>query len=357
MSNDRTEEYLFVAELRKSVGLVSQNISDATKHDYIKKHERMKRLKKTPESAKCKNGFYAYRAALLYCTALEAKNSLKARDKAVYQSSEWQIAMSSLIRCKSIFDRYPPDPERKHCDTGSASFTWVDVRAHRANRGTFQPAPLNSKKRVLSRLRKIDNWHEKLFNQVTHVHKNAAAICYLTGARPSEIARGVTVHESGDTNNPMLTIQIKGTKLTAQTGQPERVLRIKVDSPEARYLLGQFNGTHSLFITTKPSNLTAAVIKAGKKAFPSLKVTVSPYVFRHAISAELKASAISEERIAQTLGHQATKSQQSYGHSAQASGSNNILAVAARLPVRLTHRHPNEVLRNFSSVPSLNYRP
>lgn len=357
MSTDRTEEYLLVVELRKSVGLVSQKISDATKNDYIRKYERMRRLKKTPESAKCKNGFYAYRAALLYCTALEAKNALNARDKAVYQSSEWQFAMSLLKRCKSIIDRYPPDPERKHCDTGSASFTWSDVRAHRTNCGTSQPVPIKSKKRVLSRLRKIDNWHEKLFDKITHVHKNAAAICYLTGARPSEIAKGVTIQKSGNTRNPMLTIQIKGTKLTAQTGQPERVLRIKADSPEARYLLGQFNGVQSLFITTNPANLTAAVIKAGKKAFPCLKMTVSPYVFRHAISAELKASAISEERIAQTLGHQATKSQQSYGHSAQASGSHNILAVAAELPVRLTHRHPNEVLWNCNFAPSPNYRP
>lgn len=357
MSTDRTEEYLLVVELRKSVELVSQNISDATKIDYIQKYERMMRLKSTPESALCRNGFYAYRAALLYCTALEVKNALKARDKAVYQSPEWQAAITSLKRCSAIFKRYPPDPERKHCDTGSASFTWMDVRAYRTSCGNSRPIPLRSKKRILSRLRKIDNWHEKLFDQITPIHKSASAICYLTGARPSEIARGVTVQKSGNSNNPTLTIQIRGSKLTAKTGQPERILRIKADSLEARYLLGQINGTNPFVVSTKPANLTAAVIKAGKKAFPGLKMTVSPYVFRHAVSAELKASSISEERIAQTLGHQATKSQQSYGHSAQAAGSHNILAVAAAIPVRLTHRHPDKVLWNCNSVPSLNYRP
>ena len=357
MSIDRTEEYLLVVELRKSIGLVSQNISDATKADYSKKYERMKRLKKTPESAKCKNGFYAYRAALLYCTAVEAKNALRTRDNSVYQSPEWQAAMTSLKRCSAILKRYPPDPGRTHCDTGSSSFTWMDVRAHRTNYGTSTPVLLNSKKRVLSRLRKIDKWHERLFDQITHAHKSAAAICYLTGARPSEIARGVTVRNSGNANNPMLTIQIQGTKLTAKTGQPERVLRIKGDSLEARYLLSQFDGTDLLCVVTKPANLTAAVIKAGKKAFPALKMTVSPYVFRHAISAELKASAMSEERIAQTLGHQATKSPQSYGHSAQALGSQNILDVTARLPVRITHRNPKELLAYCNSVPILNCRP
>lgn len=357
MSGDRTQEYCLVTELRKIVGQVGQDISESTKRDYIKKYERMKRQKTMPETAKCRNGFYAYRAALLYCTALEAKNALKARDKAVYQSPEWQTAIALLNRCKGIFDRYPPDPERQHWDTGTTSFTWRDVLEHKSQSKAYKAAPLRSKKRVLSQLRKIQNWHTKLFGQITSIHKNAAAICYLTGARPSEIARGVIVKKSGSADNPMLTIQINGTKLTSRTGQPLRVIQVKVDSEEALYLLGQCNDSQPLVIDTKPSNLTAAVIKAGKKAFPNLKETISPYVFRHAVSAELKASAISEERIAQTLGHQATKSQQSYGHSAQASGAHNcILAVAAKTPVRITHRHPQNIFR-VPSEPSLNYRP
>ena len=357
MSNDRTLEYLLVIELRKSIGQVGQSISEATKRDYIKKYERMKRLKTMPESSKCSNGFYAYRAALLYCTAIEAKNALKARDKAVYQSPEWQASITLLNRCKTIFDRYPPDPERQHWDAGSTSFTWRDVQAHQTQSKVCKSAPVQSKKRVLSKLRQIENWHAKLFEQITPIHRNAAAICYLTGARPSEIARGVTVKNLGNPDNPMLTIQINGTKLTAKTGQPERVIQVKADSTEALYLLSQCNGSQPFVINTKPANLTAAVIKAGKKAFPNLKQTVSPYVFRHSVTSELKASRISEERIAQTLGHQATKSQQAYGHSIQASGSHNILAVAAKIPVRLTHRHPQEILRVVSSVPSLNYRP
>lgn len=357
MSNDRTQEFLLVVELRKCLGQISQNISESTKCDYIKKYKCMKRMNRMPESSRCKNGFYAYRAALLYCTAVEASHALKCRDKAIYQGPEWQAAVIALQRCKAVFDRYPPDPDRRHWDSGSTSFTWVDVQAHRAKDKTCHPVPVRSKKRVLSKLRKIENWHAKLFDQITPIHQNAAAICYLTGARPSEIARGVTVQKSGTPDNPMLTIQINGTKLTAKTGQPERVLRVKADSPEGLHLLRQCNDSQPFVINTTPANLTAAVIKAGRKAFPTLKETVSPYVFRHAVSAELKASSASETRIAQTLGHQATKSQQSYGHSAQASGSHNILAVAAKIAVRLTHRHPQEILRVTSAVPSLNYRP
>ena len=357
MSNDRTQEFLLVVELRKSLGQISQNISESTKSDYIKKYKRMKRLNEMPESSRCKNGFYAYRAALLYCTAIEASHALKCRDKAIYQGPEWQAAVTALQRCKATFDRYPPDPERRHWDSGSTSFTWVDVQAHQTNSKVCKSAPVRSKKRVLSKLRKIADWHSKLFEHVTPIHRNAVAICYLTGARPSEIARGVTVKNTGTPYNPMLTIQINGTKLTTKTGQPERLLRVKADSPEGSHLLSQCNDSQPFVITTTPANLTAAVIKAGRKAFPNLKESVSPYVFRHAVSAELKASSASEVRIAQTLGHQATKSQQAYGHSAQASGSHNILAVAAKISVRLTHRHPQEILRVTSAVPSLNYRP
>lgn len=356
MSNDRANEYLLVVELRQRLGLVSQNISDTTKRDYAKKFERMKRMEKTPETAGSKKSYYAYRAALLYGISQEAKTALRARDKAPYLSDEWQAAMQVLQRCQAIFERYPPDPERAHQKNGSASFTWVDVQAHKAKACPQWSPTVKSKKRVLSKLSHIDDWHSKLFTQVTPVHKNAAAVCSLTGARPSEVARGVIVQVAGKPDAPYLLITIRGTKLTETSGQPERRMQIKINSPEAQHLLGQCQNGNPLTVITNPVNLTAAIIKAGKLAFPQLKMTVSPYVLRHSVSAELKASGISEERIAQTLGHQVTKSQQAYGHSAYGSGAHNILAVAASTPVRQTHRHP-DFLRLESHGPSVSYCP
>jgi hypothetical protein len=51
MSADRTNEYILVVEVRKSIGQVSKDISEATKSDYAKKFERMKRFGTTPENA------------------------------------------------------------------------------------------------------------------------------------------------------------------------------------------------------------------------------------------------------------------------------------------------------------------
>ena len=357
MNNDRTDEYSLVVEVRKYSGHVNKKISDATKRDYEKKYERMKRTGKTPESMDCKKSYYSYRAAILYCISQEAATALKLRDKSRFRSTEWQAAMQVLKRCKAVFDRYPPDPERIHRTSGSPSFTWADVRTKKFESNGNLSTTVKSKKRVLSKLRKIDDWHSKLFSQVTTIHKNAAAICSLTGARPSEIARGVIVRIAGESSDPHLIIMIRGTKLTDASGQPERVLRLKTNSPEAAHLLQQCQDGNFLTVGTHPANLTAAIIKAGRIAFPNLRMTVSPYVLRHSISAELKASGIDEEEIAKTLGHQATKSQQAYGHQAQASGSHNILAVAAKKAIRLTHRHPQEVLRVPTHTPSVRFRP
>ena len=357
MSNDRTSEYSLVVEVRKYAGQVSKNISDATQRDYAKKYERMKRTGKTPESTGSKKSYYSYRAALLYGVSLESATALKARDKSSFESKEWQAAMQVLQRCKAVFDRYPPDPERIHRTSGSPSFTWVDVQAQKENTLENWSPTVKSKKRVLSKLRKIENWHSKLFSKVTPIHKNAAAICSLTGARPSEIEKGVTVRVAGKADDPHLIIMIRGTKLTDTSGQSERVMRVKISSLEAAHLLRQCQDGSPLSVTTHPANMAAAIIKAGKIAFPNLQMTVSPYVLRHSVSAELKASGIGEEQIAKALGHQATKSQQAYGHQAQASGSHNILAVAAKTAVRLTHRHPQEVLRVSTDAPSVNFRP
>lgn len=355
-STDRSEEYGLVVSVRRHANEVNKNISEKSKLDYLTKYERMKRTDSTPETAGTKKAYYAYRAALLYGTALEVAAALRLRDKAEYGSNEWQAAMATIKRVAAIFERYPPDPQRTHREHGSPSFTWQAVADYKARTETGWSPSVKSKKRVLAKLKKIPDWHANLFERITPTHKNAAAICALTGARPSEIARGVTVKISGTQDRPTLTIQIRGSKLTARSGQPERTLRIRIDRPEAAHLFAQCQLLGALNVTTHPANLTAAVIKAGKKAFPNLRMTVSPYVFRHSVSSELKAAGVSEEHIAQALGHQATKSQQAYGLPVYATGHVSITAVAAATPVRLTHRHPNELFRSPTAVPVISYR-
>jgi integrase len=349
---DRNAEYLLVRELRKIITGVSQKVSEKTQRDYLQKHERMKNTDSTPENiAGTKKAYYAYRAALLFGTSADAREAFRARDMAVYGSDEWKAAISVLHRCNGIFTRYPPDPERQHRENGSASFMWEGIKSNKLKTVTGWSATIASKKRILSKLRKIPDWRSKLFEQVTPKHQDAAALCAITGVRPSEIARGVNVRLSNDADGQRLIITISGSKITANSGQPVRILRVKIDSAEARHLANNAaNGT--LNIVTHPANLCAAIIKAGRTAFPHLRETVTPYVFRHSLASDLKAANISPDAIAQILGHQASESQQAYGFAVCASGLMSIDGVQATLPVRSTHRRPHEHLGMSFTMPS-----
>ncbi len=340
---DRAAEYLLVRQLRLIVTTISQNISEKTRQDYSTKYLRMKQKDLTPESAATKKGFYAYRAALLFGVAQEARQAFSQRDKSAFGSEDWKNAMAVLHRCKTVFERYPPDPERMHRDSGSKSFMWEGVKSHKIKTMTGWSGTVASKKRVLSKVRKITDWRTHLFNQITGKHKSAAALCILTGCRPSEIARGAKIELADSPKGQHLLITINGSKITANSGQPERTIRVRVDTDEARYLANQVTQS-SVTVPTHPANLCAAVIKAGRLAFPHLQETITPYVLRHALASDLKAANISPDKIAQILGHQVTESQQAYGFAVCSSGGVSIDGVRASIPVRATHRHPRKHL-------------
>ena len=336
---DRTGEYLLVRQIRQAISNISQHISEKTKQDYMKKYQRMKDKGATPESAGTRKGFYAYRAALLYGIALEARQALNLRDKSACGSQEWQSAMAVINRCRLILERYPPDPERNHRYSDSTSFTWSAIKSNKFKTATGWNATISSKKRVLGKIRNIHDWRTRLFQQVTPKHKSATAICILTGCRPSEISRGVRIELADTSDGQRLIITIRGSKLTANSGQPERKMAIRIDTDEAKHL-AQLANDSSVTVTTHPANFCAAIIKAGRLAFPNLRETVSPYVLRHALASDLKAANASLDVIAQILGHQATESQQAYGFAVSQSGGVHIDGVRASIPVRDTHRNP-----------------
>jgi len=201
------------------------------------------------------------------------------------------------------------------------------------------------------KLAKHPDWPLTVFNAVTEKHKAALAICVLTGARPSEIAQGVEIELVKKGATPFLKLRIKGSKVTERTGQPERILIVAIDSDAARHLVQCVESGHST-LRTHPANLCAATIKAGRKVFPNLKESVTPYVFRHHLASQMKAAGIAQEIIAQTLGHRATESQQAYGYAVSAKGTMMpIMAAVASIPVRFTHRNP-AVLVEGQALPS-----
>lgn len=121
---DRLLEFEQVKQLRSLLAQVKSKISEKSKADYLKKYAHLLKHCQGPEQiANTPGSYYAYRAALVFCTAEEARQAMKIRDKAAFGSSEWQSAMDKIRVCLSRFERYPPDYGRKHQKHGSDSFT------------------------------------------------------------------------------------------------------------------------------------------------------------------------------------------------------------------------------------------
>ncbi|MBK8319613.1 MAG: site-specific integrase [Betaproteobacteria bacterium] len=327
---DRLGEYELVRTLRSLLPSQKQRISDKTKDDYRKKYAKLLRDDTTPEAlAKTPGSFYAYRAALIFCTAEEARTALKLREKATVGSPEWEDAMLRINTCLNRLQRYPPDPERQHHSEGSSSFTWQDVKPDQLVR--------HSKKYLLSALHRHGAWQEKIFEAVPEQYKAALAVLLLTGCRPSELSRGIKVHLV----DGRLAFVIAGSKVSECSGQESRLLMLEPDSIAAKYLLPHITDGDMNNISLRNQKTFAEIIAvAGKQAFPRLRGRVSPYVFRHAFSSDLKSSGCDQAEIARALGHRVTRTQERYGRSAHGRGATSLVATHATQAVRSTHHTP-----------------
>ena len=333
-STDRGEEFLLVAELRKSVANVAQGIQPTTTVEYEKIYARMLRDNQTPDNATSRSGYFLRRAALIFVCAKQARLALRERDKAEFGSEQWRSALREIKRISSIFRAYPPDPERKNHLLGSTGRCWNDVKQEKE--ATGWKAESKSKRTGLGALLKRADWSNCLFDAIAPKYRAAYAVAFLTGARPAEIENGVSVRqcESG------LEITIKGAKIGEHRGQLERVILISIESKSAQFLADLAEG-NSATIQCNAKRFCDAIRNAGKKAFPRMRTSISPYSLRHAVAASLKASGIDADGIAQVLGHRASRSQQVYGMCSQRSNNaTSILGVRASIPVRNTQRPP-----------------
>lgn len=332
---DRSNEYNKVKQLRSIVSHVNLKVSEATRQDYLKKFARMQATRLLPETlGKTPGSFYGYRAALLYCSAVAAQDALRKRDKATFQSEEWRQSMEEIDSLLLRFQRYRPGALSEGDPGGRTGPQWSDVRAMLEMEG--QPIKRHSKKYLLRRLARHDDWRKLLFEAMPEQYKPAAAVMHITGCRPSELKNGVELKVVGG----KLALTIYGTKVTGSSGQPKRVLIVTQDNPRATYLIALAQaGTQTISIAS-PKALTEAVAAAGQKAFPWLKARACPYLWRHALSSDMKSAGCEPEQIAMTLGHRVTRTQTSYGRHAHGSGSVSIIAVHASVGVRDTLHDP-----------------
>jgi integrase len=197
------------------------------------------------------------------------------------------------------------------------------------------------------------------------------AVLMLVGCRPAEFTArlGMRVEIAELPGGPGLRVEIAGAKTAPELapeavskGQARRTLWLTCKTAEAFWLYEhiQQSGSSCLEIsrTTTPrspsgewlslaeqerrqtSSLGKVVARIGSDAFPKQKGNLTPYVFRHAVAADMKASGhFSNDTIAAALGQQSERTLQHYGRSnrgrrATSLRCQQVVRVEASSPVR-----------------------
>lgn len=198
-----------------------------------------------------------------------------------------------------------------------------------------------SKRRSLAG--KPENLDLLVEKNLTAAARPAGLAVILTGARPAEIAKGITfrINETG-----WLEADIVGAKCTELSGQALRTLIFDPRRNAIAAQLAELVRSHGgvMFVTRKVRRLHKDIARAAQLAgFDD----ISPYVFRHWFASRRKKEVLSdgtgtrEIEIAKSLGHQATKTQARYGFARQTTGEGTgLVQVNASNQVRLNHERP-----------------
>lgn len=305
--------------------------------------------------------------------------------KAVQAPSPFDI--KKLKRAVEFLIQVPPDPDH----------TTVRSRATGPDRQASKPRSATSKKEALYALNQHQrrkskshsgyNWRDQFWRVAvmpdSHLdddRRACIAALMLTGCRPSELSAdlGVGVSALERAGQAHLAFTIAGAKLAEETGevhgkgQELRDIEVRCQTPESEWLfayvmeqgggqcvLGMPAPTHSqngmpLMPTERRRRVTGSLGKLigrlGKVAFPRLQQRLTPYVFRHALSSDLRAMGgiWGKDDVAAALGHQSTRTQTHYGSTNTSRGltgsrAEQVARISGVTPVRSPDRGPHPV--------------
>jgi len=308
-------------------GWSPKQVRPSTQQHYADMLDRMARTGKNPEqSAGTTRAYYGYRAALVHEARVELKESLTERDRATRTRDEAAKvrAEGRIGTALAILERYPPG-ERDHEKNLDRKSLYDGPRCSEHS---------NGKKEALAS--RPDDWRDRLWSEIRPMDRDAVAVLALTGARPAEFEKSVTVEHTVKE----LRFTILGAKLDDKTGrgQPARMITVSREeagkSVEGRYLLQAIYKEKDVRIhgaNAFTQRLERAGARAGVEGCP-----VSAYDFRHAFASRLKAEGGDRAEIAAALGHQAERSQAGYGSASLSgkSGSGRAKSASTSRPVR-----------------------
>lgn len=291
-----------------------------------------------------------------------------------------------LKRAVQFLLEVPPDPyHKKSAQTLSPDNPTAVTPSSRKKEHSVKKTltALNRHTRRKAKTRPDYDWRNQFWTTVLsdrHLddHQRACiATLMLTGCRPAEFSEELGVDlalKDGPQGGALLTITIAGAKtmqpVTGELvgkGQNFRCLELDCVSPEGQWVMERLecseqrsmrfalpSPTHSengiLLPGTERNRRISArlgklITRIGKAAFPNLRHNLTPYVFRHAFASDMKAADhFGAEAIAQALGHQSTRTQESYGLVSSTKGlsilrAQHIISVSATSPIRCPDRN------------------
>ncbi|MBP9153549.1 MAG: hypothetical protein KBF48_01280 [Xanthomonadales bacterium] len=171
-----------------------------------------------------------------------------------------------------------------------------------------------------------------------------AAVFAVFGIRPKELENGVRLEASADG----VKLCVKGAKVDAVRGQPERLLHVGLSSVGqsalALSVLTDYAKRTDGWIRASPSDTVAV-----RRAMKQVQRGLSPYAYRHARASDAKA-AQGSAGAAEWLGHSTDRVQSLYGNRRSGKGTVTIIGAMASREVRKTKQLPLSCAQRFARV-------
>ena len=181
------------------------------------------------------------------------------------------------------------------------------------------------------------NWREMVALKLPASTARLWLIQAVTGCRPKELGMGMTVVLSHDRKE--ITFKVVGAKVTEHAGQPLRTITYETKTALTHLLSTMLSPSEEVAVALDRSRdaYRKVVWRVCKELWPnrSAETTPSVYSARHQAKSDMKALGMSQEKIAQTLGHSGTASQSHYGGSGKASGAVAPISVEATRAIKI----------------------
>lgn len=257
-----------------------------------------------------RNSFDKTRTALRFCITekiaelrKESENARRAGDKDLMQSKTREAYQMYYTFQKDFLS--------------GEKIVWGDI-SYKKNQSASKKKTMNSVSTIKAVFEDLKTKPD-LFDK----YGMALAISSLTGCRPSELMKGISLELEGQ----QMHISISGAKVGKDRGQDERKISFNMkdfkSNEPMNYILSKFlpgNNSYEYQLDRKDYNSLRQYLHNNHRGF-------SLYTLRHRVASDLKKEGFDPVNLAAFLGHRTTRSQENYGYAKSGKGGPGVAGV------------------------------